>query len=370
MLDTITPEETYTAVVKEVIALTDADYASILLEKDQDLAHAFSSDPLIAKIAMKIDKLVNIAFKQNKLIIRNIDSGSTMIDDIKSKGILSIILIPLAYQGKSIGVLIVHSKKREHFTRKQVDTLKIFGSMASFAIKKSQMYNEAQKALLIRDMFISMAAHELRTPLTSISGYIQLLYSRLSKNEGQEGKWINSLYEENKRMMHLVKELLEVNRLRAGQLQFRWQECNLHSIIQEAINETQQRFSGRQINYKNTLKTESIIIGDRERLIKVFDNIVDNALKYSPKDESVDITLNNKLNFYTITVKDYGKGIDEKDLPNIFEGHLGGSGEEGMGIGLIFVENVIRQHRGSIQVKSKLKKGTTIEIKLQKARYM
>lgn len=370
LLETLTPEETYTAVVSEAMRLVDAEYASILLDKEDVLTRVYASAPFLSKINFRKDSSIETAFKHNKLIISNIDDKTKVNPIIRRMGILSIILIPLAYRGKTIGVLSVHSKKKEHFSGKEVDMLRIFGSMASFAINKSHMYSETRKALEIRDMFISMAAHELRTPLTSISGYIQLLYSRLAKQDDSVGKWIRSLYEENKRMMHLVKELLEVNRMRAGQLQFRWQECNLDIILTECVKEMSQRYSGRQINYISTIKEEPTVIGDSIRLIQVFNNIIDNALKYSPHDAPVEITLTGKQNLFIISIKDLGKGIDKKDLPNIFEGrHKGGGGEEGFGIGLFFVENVVRQHRGSINVISKLKKGTTIQIQLPIARY-
>jgi signal transduction histidine kinase len=83
----------------------------------------------------------------------------------------------------------------------------------------------------------------------------------------------------------------------------------------------------------------------------------------------VHVTLGEKGGIYLFTVKDMGKGIDKKDLPYIFEGHhKGEGGEEGMGIGLFFVESVVRQHKATINVKSKLKRGTTVEIRLPKSK--
>ncbi len=373
LLESITPEETYRSVVNEAIKLVEAEHGSIFLRKENSedlLIRVYASDPFFYKIKHRRKGNVETAFRENKLVINNAAHVAKIHPIVKDKGIKSIILIPLTFRGDSIGVLAVHSLKKEHFTKKQIDVLRIFGSMSTLAIKKSQLYSETKKALEIRDMFISMAAHELRTPITSISGYIQLLHSKLGKQDTSEGKWVQALYDENKRLTSLVRELLEVNRLRAGQLQFKWQECILPTIVNQAVDEVQQRFPHRIINFKNALNDEGTVIGDNEKLLKVFDNVIDNALKYSANETNVDVALVKKNRFYLIKILDKGKGIDEADLPHIFSGqHKGESGEEGMGIGLLFVENIVRQHRGSIDVKSKLKKGTTIEIKIPAAKY-
>ncbi len=370
LLDTLTPEETYSAIVEQAKHLVDAEYGSILLSISDKLQPVYASDPFFATLKVRKGGTIEQAFKEKKFIVNNITTDTKVDPAIRRMGIQSVILIPLAYRGDAIGILSVLSLKKEHFSQKEIDMLRVFGSMASFAIKKAQLYNETRKALEIRDMFISMASHELRTPLTSISGYIQLLHGKLAGRRDAVGKWIEALYEENKRMMHLVKEILEVNRLKAGQLQFRWQECDLNNVIKEGIKEVSKSYGGRIINYKNTLKTEAMIVGDSERLTQVILNILDNALKYSSNISPVDITLTRKLNLFTISVTDYGKGIDESDLSSIFDGHhKGDGGEEGFGWGLFFVDNIIRQHRGSIDVKSKLKKGTTMEIHLPKAKY-
>src|SRR5690606_7915517 len=118
---------------------------------------------------------------------------------------------------------------------KETDILKLFGSFASLAIKKNELYEETKNALEVRDMFISLASHELRTPLTSINGYIQLLHSRKDKLGHSESKWINELYEESKRLTNLVRELLEVNRIKQGQLQFILRETKFSDIVTSAI---------------------------------------------------------------------------------------------------------------------------------------
>lgn len=370
LLEITSPEETYSVVVKEAIKLVNAEYGVLYLVVEGKLKSIYESDPVLLKQKPKKRSSLEKAYKKNKIILDKIEIISDTKLNNNPEEIKTIIWIPLVYRRNVVGVLEVLSQNVSNFNTEQIEVLKVFCSMASFAIKKSQLYTETRKALEIRDMFISMAAHELRTPLTSISGYIQLLHNKFANSDNPSKKWIDALYEENKRMMHLVKELLEVNRLKAGQMQFRWQECDLATIIEESVKVVSSKFTERKIILKNNFYTDSPIIGDCERLRQVFINLIDNALKYSSSAYPVEITSSVNNNSYKVLIKDYGKGIDKKDLPNIFAGHhKGEGGEEGFGLGLFFVENIIRQHRGDLNVRSKINKGTVMEVKLPKANY-
>ncbi len=365
-LDKLTTQETYETIVEEAIKLVQADEGLILLQEGDSLKTVYGSSPAAAAVKARNKGFAYIAYKEQKAFVVGRDDIKPHDPKSVALGVKSWIFIPLSYHSTLIGALVVRSyKENKVFTQQELSILKLYGSLATLAIKKSQLYSDMKKALEIRDIFISMAAHELRTPITSISGYIQLLYSRLGKHETSEGKWVLALYEENKRLMTLVRELLDVNRIRAGQLQFKWQECNIVELVKQAITDVQQRFPSRELNFKNNIGYSGSVIGDSEKLVKVFDNILDNAFKYSAKHTAVYVAISKSNNSFIIIIKDQGRGIDEKDIPYIFAGHhKGESGEEGMGIGLLFVENIIRQHRGDITVKSKVKEGTTIHIKL------
>lgn len=370
LLETMTTEETYVVIVKEAVQLVDAEFGSIFLHRNEDLEHVYTSLPELSQYKIAKKGYVLKTFKTRKPYVINIDEIEHAYPHMQKIDIKSMIFIPLSYHNESLGVLCLHSRRNEHFSGKQLEVLTLFGAMGSLAIKKAQQYSETKKALEIRDMFISMAAHELRTPLTSLNGYIQLLYSKLANREGVEGKWMQELYSESKRLTNLVKELLEVNRIRTGQIQFMWQECNLSEVLNKSVKEMIAIYPDREIIYENKLKTEDDgIIGDGSKLLQVFNNIIDNAIKYSPKNTGVHIEIASTSGNLVVKVKDQGKGIDKKDLPHIFEGrHQGEGGEEGMGIGLFFVESVIRQHKGAINVKSKLKKGTTFEIRIPRSK--
>lgn len=370
LLETVSPEDTYKAIVTEAIQLSNAENGSIFLAKGELLERVYTSDQELHKTEIRKRGFAYRTFKTRKPTVISMDQIAKVHPNLKRMKLKSTIFIPLSHNKESIGVLTLNSLKREHFTDKEFEILKLFGAMSSLAIKKSQQYSETKKALEIRDMFISMAAHELRTPITSISGYIQLIHSKLGNKDSVESKWIRELYEENKRLTNLVKEILEVNRIKTGQIQFIWQECGVIEILSKAIQEVKKDHHDRTINFENKVKEgEDAIVGDESKLVQAFSNIIDNALKYSPQSTTVDLQLTTRAGLYSIAVKDQGRGIDKKDLDYIFEGHhKGEGGEEGLGIGLYFVDSIVRQHKGAIHVKSKLKKGTTFEVRLPRSK--
>lgn len=237
--------------------------------------------------------------------------------------------------------------------------------MASLAIRKTQLYDESKKALEVRDLFISMAAHELRTPITTISGYSQLLYSKLGGSASVESRWISDLAWETLRLTHLVNELLEVDRIKGGQFQYTFEECSLREIIRRAISDFHFIHPEHKVILEDKLNGGDLVIGDFDKLLQLVINLLDNAAKFTPPEKEINLTLNFKSSYIIFTVKDQGHGITGKDLPQVFEKYYRGEViKEGMGIGLFLVKNIVNQHHGTINIFSKENRGTRVKIKL------
>jgi len=211
-----------------------------------------------------------------------------------------------------------------------------------------------------------MAAHEFRTPLTTISGYIQLLYNKLANSKKIESTWIKNLSYENVRLTNLVKELLDINKVKSGQLDFYLKVCNLEKIISRAINNFNFQYPERKLIFKDTCREKTPeVIGDYDKLLQVINNLLDNAAKFSPPNSSITISLKSDKTQYTINVKDQGAGINKEDLPKIFSAFYKGDHQiTGMGLGLHLSRYIINYHQGSIHVSSKENQGTTFEINL------
>ena len=358
-------EQTYQTIVKEAIKLVDADNGVIHLMKEGEFEVIYASQSQFYSIKPRPNGNVFKAFSSQKAIL------ATDISDIKKthpemrkSGLRTAIFIPLSYQKENIGVLAVTSKRSQIFDKGTLRILTLFGSIASLAVRKTQLYEETQKALETRDLFISMAAHELKTPLTSISGYSQLLFRKFSKSEAPEGRWVKQLSWELLRLTYLVKELLHTDSVESGELQYFFKECSLDEITSRVVANFRLTHSTQRVSYKPPASKSDIVIGDYDKLIQVLTNILDNAAQASPANSKLSVNVNKKGSNFTISIKDQGHGIPTKDIPLIFNRFHRGSNNsrEGMGLGLYLVQDIMKRHRGKISVSSIVNKGTTFTL--------
>lgn len=363
----LTLEETYQTIVQEAIRLIDAEYGSILLEENSQWKRVYSSSKLANKTENRKKGNTYKAFAENKVIIAHIKETARFHPELKKQGVKSSIYIPLTYKDKALGVLTINAKKKIEQSATELKALRLFGSMATLVIRKAQLYKETQDALETRDFFISLASHELRTPLTSINGYIQLLHSKMTKKNTVESKWVNELYNESKRLTNLIQELLEINRIKQGTLQFVLRECDLLEIINESIKKTKSIYPKRAIEFlPKTTNKITPIIADFEKLLQVLMSIIANSVKFSPEASLVQISLSEKQGNYIIQVIDTGVGMDRRDIMKVFEGfykaesHL----KEGIGVGLMLAKHIVKYHRGTIEIFSEKRKGTIVQITL------
>lgn len=361
----LTPEETYRIIVHEAIKLVSGDHGSIFLEEEGHLKEVCSS---LSDSSLKVRRrgFTYRAFDKRISFVIGVKQLERAHPHTLVKGIKSVIFIPLSYKNRSIGVLSVRSNIEGKFDKNEPDILKLFGSMASLAIRKTQLYNEEKKALETRDLFLSMAAHEFRTPLTTISGYAQLLASKSSKKNSTQSRWIEGLLLEAARLTTLVNELLEISRIHSGKFQYVLRECSLEEIIKRAILAIKFSYPDRKFVFQNKIDSgKDIVVGDADKLLQVFINLLDNAAKFSAPETEIIITLKFRSPYLVIMVKDHGRGIENKDLPRIFDSfYRGNKTGVGMGLGLFLANAIVEQHHGTINIHSKIDKGTTVEVLL------
>lgn len=366
-LEPLTPEETYRVIVQEAIKLVDGDDGEMHLERGGELPKVYASSPSIEKVIARKKGYTSLCFVESRAFVIHLKEIKEAHPESEAR---AIILMPLSYRGKTIGVLKVRSFKDRDFTKRELEILMLYGSMASLGIRKTHLYAEAQKALEVRDLFIAMAAHEFRTPLTTISGYAQLLNSKLSGSNTSESRWIEEMLWETKRLTNLVNELLEVNKIKSGLLQYVFKECDLREIIHRAVTSFRFNHPKRVLNITNLCGDDNpLVIGDFDKLLQVLTNIIDNAVKFSAEETEIDVVLKLKKTFYIISIIDRGSGVPKADHPRIFEGFYKSSThtKEGMGLGLFLAKKVLDEHHGLIEVKSKENKGTIVDISLPKA---
>ena len=362
-----TLEEIYPIIVKEAVHLVGAESGTINLQIGNEFTVVYSTIPEFREIQARKEGYTYKTFISGKPVIVDIGDIGKAHPKLKKYNIRSSIFIPMSYQGKAVGVLTVNTSDKAFFDNKKLKMLTLFGAMASLAIKKAQLFEDMTKALESRDLFISMAGHELRTPLTSINGYTQLLKTKLTDMNTSEGRWVEQLSWECLRLTILIKELLTVNQIKSGQSAYDWKECSIVDIIERMSNDITFVYPHRNIKIINELERgKDLVIGDFDKLLQVFTNLLENAVKFSDNDSIVTLTAKSNETFISFSVTDHGIGIVNNELPRIFDKYYKGEhhSREGMGIGLFIVKDVIERHKGIIKVQTKVKKGTKVEIKL------
>ncbi len=370
-LEPLSTEDTYAIIVKEALRLVNADQGSISLVVHKELEKVYSTTPFLYRVKARKNGITYHTFKTRQPKILNIKESLAIHPELKDTQIKSSIFIPLSYKNKSIGVLSLDSYKKEEFTSQDMDALKLFASMATLAIRKTQLYNETKDALETRDLFIALASHELRTPLTTINGYIQLLKTKLDSMPQNESRWIEEMSWECTRLTNLVKELLELNLVKSGRLEFTLKECSLSHVINRVINEFRFAHPDRNIIFTSRVEeSRDMVIGDFDKLMQALSNLVNNAVKFSSPETNVKIELKSAGDDLKISVVDQGEGINQADLPRIAEEFYKGADnlKEGMGIGLFLAKYIVNRHQGLLKIESEPKKGTKVEVTIPEAK--
>lgn len=231
--------------------------------------------------------------------------------------------------------------------------------------------SEQREVERLKTEFVASVSHELRTPLTSISGSLSLLSSGLLGQLDPESKEAVEIAERNsKRLLNLINDILDYERLEKGNLEMRFDNLALPSVVLRAVETIQPVALQQEINIEMNIR-EITISADDDRLTQVLINFLSNAIKFSPPKSKVIIFSEEFDNIIIIKVKDFGKGISEKHHKQIFERfkqvETSDSRERGgTGLGLAICKAIVEQHKGKIGVESQEGKGSTFWISLPK----
>ncbi|MEO8972133.1 MAG: HAMP domain-containing sensor histidine kinase [Ktedonobacteraceae bacterium] len=233
--------------------------------------------------------------------------------------------------------------------------------------------NEMEEGRL-RDNFLSMASHELKTPMTTILGQAQLMKRRLSKIPElspdltvMRGS-LESIDGQISRLNALVNDLLDLQNIRAGKIELHLGPCDLITLCHEVVRE-QRLLTGRTIQL-DVPASPVIMQADEDRLSQVIVNLVNNALRYSPEDSSVQIFVDKLHDVSIIEVCDAGTGISQEEQAHIFEpfyrnpGHACTASKRGLGLGLAISKDIVERHSGRIWCRSRIGQGSTFIVEM------
>ena len=206
-------------------------------------------------------------------------------------------------------------------------------------------------------------AHDLRTPMARFRGTAELILCDNSEISAREG--IVSAIEESDRILTTLSTLMDISEAEAGAMKLNIQSSSLQSIVERVISLYETVAEDSEITVTSLVPDDVQIDVDPDRTAQVLANLLDNALKFTPAGGSVRIAAVRTDNMVEVSVADSGMGIEEQDIPHIFERLYRGDrsrSSRGFGLGLSLVRAVVAAHGGRIQVQSKVNSGTTFRI--------
>jgi signal transduction histidine kinase len=220
-----------------------------------------------------------------------------------------------------------------------------------------------------RNNLISTLAHDMKLSLTIIGGFVLRLLNKADTLDAQkEHKYIEIIRDESGKLEMLISDFLEFARLQTGRLKLNSSATSLDKELMELCEAYQPKVSSAGLVLK--LENENAlppINGDARQLRRVFTNLLDNAVKFSPKGGNVIVSTGTDENEIIISIKDQGMGISADELPFIFDAfHRGKAGEKvtGFGLGLAAVKAIVEAHGGRVMVESEMGTGSTFTVVL------
>ncbi len=305
--------------------------------------------------------------------------------------LLLFISVPLAILAAALGGLFIAKKAFDPIDRiirtaqsisaehldKRLETGNVDDEVTRLSRTLNAMFDRIEEAFRLQKQFTADASHELKTPLTILLGEIEVALSNPRTAEDYVNI-LGSAVEEIRRITKIVNELLTIARLESGELRMQKLPIRLDELLLDSVSKTSAYASRRsiginfEINDKSGEESEEVVVeGDEDKLLSVFINLLDNAIKYSDDHSLIRVVLKTGKDFAEVAIIDKGVGIAPEDLPHIFDrfyradkSRSSDGTHRGTGLGLSISKYLVEAHSGTISIRSEKGEGTTATVRL------
>ena len=235
---------------------------------------------------------------------------------------------------------------------------------------------EIEGANRLKSEFLANMSHELRTPLHTVIGFAELLAEELKGplNDDQK-RFVQHIHRDSHHLLNLINEVLDLSKIEAGKVQLHLETLQLEDVLKDSLSSIRQQGNKKDLSIGVRIDPSISVRADRLRLRQVLDNLLTNAVKFTPQGGSIEVSANTEKDVAQISVRDTGVGIAREYHESVFEtfqqvGEMAVGTREGTGLGLAISKRLVEQHGGRIWVESELGKGSrftfTIPLELTK----
>lgn len=364
--------QNYNNKITSLVGLLEKEYPDI--DRNELISILNSND----KVSEDIFSRYGIDIQNESIIIENdrLFSGFIIVYNILFIGLaLSIILLYLKHekdQNKEIKKIV---RCIEEINKKNYSINIDENSEDELSILKNELYkitimlkedaeNSKKDKLKLKDS-LSDISHQLKTPLTSINIMLDNILDNPDMDNNTKEKFIQNIKREITNISSLVGEILKLSKFDASVIKFEEQPVFINDLVKSAISNVEMMAELKNINIEVNNQDNIKLVCDAKWQIEAITNILKNCIEHSKDDSTITIDIDSNKIYKRITIKDNGEGIDENDLPHIFERFYKGknSSKNSVGIGLALAKTIIEKDNGSIKVNSKKGRQTTFIIK-------
>ncbi|MCW2974853.1 MAG: hypothetical protein JWM06_134 [Actinomycetia bacterium] len=290
-------------------------------------------------------------------------------------GLHSRLVAPLLVGARAVGMISFVRAEPSAFSPDEVELVSLLGRLVATAVQNIRAYEserqtveELRRLSALRADFVSLVSHELRSPMAAVIGAARTLQQRWrSLTPEQREAFLALIADETNRLAALIGDVLDTSRIDAGTFSYTFADVDLGRLVEDTVTTASMGQDEVRVRADVT-GTVPPVRGDRERLRQVVTNLIDNAIKYSPSGDEVEVSVRPDNGSVRITVTDHGPGIPQDQQRLIFEkfgrAEVAGSSKPGTGLGLFIARSIAEAHGGSLEVRSRPAAGTAFVLTL------
>lgn len=320
---------------------------------------------------------VNHKFR-DLLKLNSSDITSHKLEEFENNSFINSILVNCKIcrdENREVRFEVTHSNNNQNrvflislspFYNSRASIFKIIGTGEDITDLKNTE-NRLQKLNEDKNRLLSIVSHDLKAPFNTMLGFIELLSTGIDLEENEKSEYLKFLYESSKRQIELINDLLDWSKVESGLLEFNPKYHSLKKIIEKILASYKGQAFQKKIEFEFNFDKDLQIFFDKNYSKVLLSNLISNAIKFSHKESKIIISAKTEGKFTRISIQDFGIGISERYLQNLFNAKSnystrGTAGEKGTGIGLKLCYDILTNNHGELTIDSEPNKGTTVNL--------
>jgi len=372
-LEGATLDESLVAVLTAMCEMFCTDAAAVLLASEDGklLRHRASVGLEVTSeldIAVGVGAAGKIAAGTSVVMFEELTAVDAVSTTLLANGLHALLGAPMYARNHLTGVVYVASRKGRAYSDEEQQLLGMIASRLGLIIDNATLYEQALAAIRGRDAVMGIVSHDLRNPLNAI----QMCTDLIEGDEPRLAKPVAIIKRSVDMMVRLINDLRDVGSIETGHLSIQPRSEPSLALVREAIEGVRDAADRKAIHFATQLPSHDHVLAcDRIRVIQVLTNLLSNAIKFTPDGGKITVSLKEDApGTVRFSIEDTGAGISEADLLRVFDRYwqAGATAHLGTGLGLAIAKGIVEAHGGTIEVASRLGRGTTFSFTLPVAK--